>query len=103
MNASRTLLAAAALLGLSGAAAIAAPLTVSGTGENFAVQYDATYSGNIVGGGIVASETRGKDNRVVYANPNHVRMVGIPVQAGGSEGEVSYLPPALSSVWMASR
>jgi hypothetical protein len=91
MSSFRTLLAAAALVGFSGAAALATPLTVTGTGENFAVAYAPSYTGNIVGGGVVASETRGKDNRVAYAQANHSMTSGIPVFVGGSEGNVAYL------------
>jgi hypothetical protein len=100
----RTLLAAAALISAAASStAFAAPLTVTGTGESFAVQYDEHYTGNIVGGGAVASETRGKDNRVVYVQPNQSRSAGIPVQRGGSEGDVAYLPQVSPAARMAAR
>jgi hypothetical protein len=104
MTAVRSLLAAAALMGAAAAAsASAAPLTVIGTGESFVAQYDETYTGNIVGGGVIASETRGKDNRVVYVQPNQSRSAGIPVQRGGSEGDVAYLPQVSPAARMAAR
>jgi hypothetical protein len=100
----RTLLAAAALIGVAASAtASAAPLTVTGTGESFAVQYDERYTGNIVGGGAVASETRGKDNRVVYAQANHAMTTGVPVFVGGSEGTVAYMPIQNPTQLLASR
>jgi hypothetical protein len=100
----RTLLAAAALISAAAnSTAFAAPLTVTGTGESFAVQYDEHYAGNIVGGGAVASETRGKDNRVVYAQANHAMTAGVPVFVGGSEGTVAYLPAQNQTQLLASR
>jgi hypothetical protein len=90
-------------VGFSGAAALATPLTVTGTGENFAVAYAPDYTGNIVGGGVVASETRGKDNRVVYAQANHAMTSGIPVFTGGSEGNVAYLAAPSATATLAAR
>jgi hypothetical protein len=103
MTSFRTLFAAAALIGAASSTAFAAPLTVTGTGESFAVQYDEHYAGNIVGGGAVASETRGKDNRVVYAQANHAMTAGVPVFVGGSEGTVAYLPAQNQTQLLASR
>ncbi|MFC7556633.1 hypothetical protein ACFQU7_37060 [Pseudoroseomonas wenyumeiae] len=98
MTSFRTLLAAAALLGLSGATAFAAPLTVVNQGENFSVEYDAGYTGNIVGGGTVRVAGQGESQVIAYSNPSFAhRSAGIPVFTGGSEGGVAYLPAASSS------
>jgi hypothetical protein len=103
MSSFRTLLAAAALLGLSGATAFATPLTVVSQGENFLVQYDAGYTGNIVGGGTVRIAGQGESQVIAYSDPSFTnRSAGIPVFTGGSEGSVAYLPVASSST-MAAR
>jgi hypothetical protein len=103
MSSIRTLLAAAALVGLSGATAFATPLTVVNQGENFAVEYDAGYTGNIVGGGTVRVAGQGESQVIAYSDPGFAnRSAGIPVFTGGSEGSVAYLPVA-SSAAMAAR
>ena len=61
MTAFRTLLAAAALIGAASSTAFAAPLTVVNQGESFEVQYEAGYTGNIVGGGAVRVTGNGEN------------------------------------------
>ncbi|RMI17071.1 hypothetical protein EBE87_24105 [Pseudoroseomonas wenyumeiae] len=103
MTSFRTLLAATALLGLSGATAFAAPLNVVNQGENVSVEYDAGYTGNIVGGGAVRVAGQGESQMIAYSAPSFAhRSAGIPVFTGGSEGGVAYLPAA-SSAAMAAR
>jgi hypothetical protein len=103
MTIARTLLAAAALLGAS-ASAFAAPLTVLGQGETFAVRYDAGHAGNIVGGGAVRVGGQGESQQVAHLDPAFARRAaGTPVFTGGSEGEVAYLPAAPSATQMAAR
>jgi predicted secreted protein len=104
MSSIRTLLAAAALVGLSGATAFATPLTVVSQGENFSVQYDAGYTGNIVGGGTVRIAGQGESQVIAYSDPSFAnRSAGIPVFTGGSEGSVAYLPADASASQLAVR
>ncbi|HWL84125.1 MAG TPA: hypothetical protein VNR89_24470 [Roseomonas sp.] len=103
MTMTRSLLAAIALLGLAGAAQ-AQDLTVTNQGENFEVQYDPSYTGNIVGGGYARFTQLGQNTTVAYADPslgNHAP--GIPVDLGGSHGEIAYLPQGPASTMMAAR
>jgi hypothetical protein len=72
-------------------------------GENFSVQYDAGYTGNIVGGGTVCIAGQGENQVIAYSDPGFAnRSAGIPVFTGGSEGGVAYLPVPSSSA-MAAR
>jgi len=104
MTRSRTLLAAAALLGLSGASALAAPLTVTNQGENFAVSYADDYTGNILGGGMVRTEGKGRNLQIFYDDPQFARRApGLPVFVGGSQGDVAYLPAPAGQGLMAAR
>ncbi|HWL80981.1 MAG TPA: hypothetical protein VNR89_08510 [Roseomonas sp.] len=104
MTRSRTLLAAAALLGLSGASALAAPLVVTNQGENFAVTYADDYTGNIVGGGTVRTEGNSRNLRIIYDDAQFARRpAGLPVFRGGSEGDVAYLPAPAVHGLMAAR
>lgn len=104
MSASRTLLAAAALMGLAAGSAMAQPLTVTGRGENFAVTYDESYTGNVVGGGAVRTEGNGQNLRIVHEDARFAhRSAGIPIFEGGSEGNVVYLPPAVANTSLAAR
>ncbi|MDJ0386922.1 hypothetical protein QMO56_02245 [Roseomonas sp. E05] len=99
-----TFLAAAALLGLSGASALAAPLTVTNQGENFAVTYADDYTGNILGGGLVQVEGRGRNLQIIYDDARFARRpAGFPVFLGGSEGDVAYLPTPTASGLLAAR
>jgi hypothetical protein len=103
INAIRTLLAAAALVGAS-ASAFAAPLTVVSRGESFAVQYEQGYTGNIVGGGAVRVAGQGESQQIGYSDSRFAQhAAGIPVFTGGSEGDVAYLPVAPSATQMAAR
>jgi hypothetical protein len=104
MTSFRTLLAAALLMGAS-STAFAAPLTVVSQGENFSVQYEEGYTGNIVGGGAVQVTGQGESQQIAYANPGFAnRSAGIPVFVGGSEGSVAYVPAMpSSSTLMAAR
>ncbi|MXP63066.1 hypothetical protein E0493_06825 [Roseomonas sp. M0104] len=101
---SRTLLATAALLGLSGASALAAPLTVTGQGENFAVAYADDYTGNILGGGTVRTEGNSRNLRIIHDDARFAqRPAGLPVFQGGSEGDVAYLPAPATAGLRAAR
>jgi hypothetical protein len=103
MNAIRTLLAAAALVGAS-ASAFAAPLTVVSRGESFAVQYEQGYTGNIVGGGAVRVAGQGESQQIGYSDSRFAQhAAGIPVFAGGSEGGVAYLPAQSQAQFLANR
>ncbi|MXP62303.1 hypothetical protein E0493_02920 [Roseomonas sp. M0104] len=103
MTASRTLFAAAALLGMSGTLAQAQDaLTVTGTGENFAVSYAAEHTGNILGGGFAKVVDQGRNSRIVYADPAlGQKASGLPVFTGGQEGAVVYLPAPAAPLTMA--
>jgi hypothetical protein len=104
MSSFRTLLAAAALVGFSGAAALATPLTVTGTGENFAVAYAPDYTGNIVGGGVVRVTGNGESQQIAHLDRRFAQQpAGIPVFVGGSEGTVAYLPAQNPTQFLANR
>jgi hypothetical protein len=103
MTAFRTLLAAAALVGAT-ASAFAAPLSVVNQGENFSVQYEAGYTGNIVGGGAVRVAGQGESQEITYGDSRFApHAAGIPAFTGGSEGDVAYVPLAISATQMAAR
>ncbi|MBO1077239.1 hypothetical protein [Roseomonas marmotae] len=96
--------AAAALISLSAASAFATPLTVLSQGETFAVQYDPSDTGSIVGGGAVRVMGQGESQQITHVEARFAhRMAGIPVFTGGSEGGIAYLPAGASSSVMASR
>jgi hypothetical protein len=100
----RTLAAALAFFGAAAATASAAPLTVSGNGDTFAVQYDSAYTGNIVGGGFVATEGNNNTLRIIRQDDGFARSAaGIPVFTGGSDGSVAYLPTGNGSASIAAR
>jgi hypothetical protein len=104
MNAFRTLLAAAALLGSAGTTAYSAPLTLVNQGENVSVEYDTGYTGNIVGGGAVSVTCQGESQQISYNDSRFEQhAAGIPVFTGGSEGDVAYLPVVSSTTQMAAR
>jgi hypothetical protein len=104
MNASRTLLAAAALMGLAAGSAMAQPLTVTDRGENFAVTYDENYAGNVVGGGAVETRGNGNNLRIIHEDARYARhSAGVPVFEGGSEGQVVYLPAPQAPTTLAAR
>ncbi|MBO1075442.1 hypothetical protein [Roseomonas marmotae] len=97
-----TTAAAALLVSFSAASAFATPLTVLGQGENFSVQYEESYTGNIVGGGAVHVMGQGESQQIVHVEARFApHAAGIPVFTGGSEGGVAYLPATASA--MASR
>lgn len=103
MNATRTLFTAAALAGLFGAAQ-AAPLSVTGQGENFGVTYADDHRGNILGGGAVRVEGNSRDLRIVHEDSRFTRRArGIPVDLGGGNGDLAYLPAPVAAGMIASR
>jgi hypothetical protein len=77
-------------------------LTVTGTGENFAVEYGAGHSGNIVGGGAVELRGGAQDGLIVYRDASFAQRGGIAMDPGG-EGQLVYLPPVPSSTLMSAR
>lgn len=104
MTIRNTLLAALALLGLGGAAQAREPFVVTGQGEEFAVQYDPAYTGNIVGGGYAAFVGNGHESQIVYADPTIGRRApGIPVMIGGEHAEIAYLPQTGGASLLAAR
>lgn len=105
MNAVRTLLAAATIVGAAvSSTAFAAPLSVVNQGESFSVQYEAGYTGNVVGGGAVRVTGQGEGQQITHADTSFARhAAGVPVFTGGSEGDVAYLPDVPSSSLMAAR
>jgi hypothetical protein len=87
-------------------AAAAAPLTVTGTGENFAVEYAPGYIGSIVCGGAVRviGNGNGKSQQIAHLDRRFAQQpAGIPVFVGGSEGTVAYLPAQNPTQFLASR
>ncbi|MXP65075.1 hypothetical protein E0493_17145 [Roseomonas sp. M0104] len=102
MTITRSLFAALALLGLAGAAQ-AQDLTVTDRGENFAVQYDPSYTGNIVGGGYARFAQLGQNTTIAYADPSiGNRAPGTPVDLGG-HSDVVYLQQAPAATMLAAR
>jgi hypothetical protein len=105
MTAIRSLLAAATLLATAAApTAFAAPLPVVNQGESFSVQYQDSYTGNIVGGGAVRIISQGESQQISYGNSRFAQhATGIPVFTDGSEGDVAYLPATPSTPQIAAR
>ena len=89
MNATRTLLAAAALIGLTGAAQ-ARDLVVNDNGENFSVSYAQSHTGNVIGGGTVHTQGNGNNLSIIYEDARFAQSAeGTPVDRGGSNGDVA--------------
>lgn len=85
-------LASALVAGFAGAAVAQEPLTVLGTGENFAVDY-SNDGGNILGGGRV--NVIGHGESAVYQHaPNAPAQRGWTphVLSQGESGRVTYTP-----------
>jgi hypothetical protein len=102
MNKIHTLLGALAL-GISAGLAQAQTLTITGNGENFAVEYGAGHVGNIVGGGAVTLLGGGEDEQILHGDASFARRpMGIPVDPGG-ERELVYLPQVPTSTMMSAR
>jgi hypothetical protein len=103
MTAFRSLFAAAALMGAA-ANASAALLTVTGTGENFAVAYASGSTGTIVGGGAVRVTGNGESQQIAHLDHRFAQQpAGIPVFVGSSEGTVAYLPAQNPTQLLANR
>ncbi len=86
------LLAATLVTGFAGAAAAQEPITILGTGENFAVDY-SNDGGNILGGGAV--QVTGQGESAVYRHaPNAPAQHGWAphVLSQGEAGRVIYTP-----------
>lgn len=78
-------------------------LTVTGTGENFAVEYGADYRGNIVGGGSTQIQGGGQDEHIIYRDATFTqRRAGVAKDTGG-EGHLVYLPLVSSTGRMSAR
>jgi hypothetical protein len=79
-----------------------AQIIVLSQGENFSVQRDAADTGNIVGGGVVDVLGQGENVRIRYHEPSYAkRAPGIPVEVGGSNGDIVYLAPGNASTLVA--
>ena len=105
MNAFRTLLAAAALLGTAASSsAFAAPLSMVNQGEAFSVQYEEGYTGNIVGGGVTRVASQGENVQIAHLDSRFAQQpAGIPVFVGGSEGSIAYVPAQGQAQFLANR
>lgn len=96
----RTLRAALAILALAGTAAASAQgigqMGLMNQGEQLNVPQARTQPGNIVGGGPVTVLYAGAEETVLrHTSPDHAfAAAGIPVDTGGSNGDVLYLTPA---------
>lgn len=104
MNTTHTLLTAVTLLGFASLAHAQEPFTVTSEGENFAVHYSREYSGNILGGGFAEFEGQGRNSTIRYADPTvGQQAAGLPVDLGGGNGDVVYLPLPLRPSSLAAR
>ncbi|MBC9176669.1 hypothetical protein [Pseudoroseomonas ludipueritiae] len=102
MNKTWSFLGALALI-LPAGLAQAQTLTITGTGESFAVDYGSGHDSNILGGGAVQLQGGGQDGRIVYQDATFVqRRAGIAMDPGG-EGQLVYLPPVPTSTMMSAR
>jgi hypothetical protein len=101
----RNAILSAALLtaGLVGAAH-AQDLQVINQGEQFAVEYPAGYTGNIVGGGVTRVASQGENVQIAHLDSRFAQQpAGIPVFVGGSEGSIAYVPAQGQAQFLANR
>lgn len=90
-------------LTISAGVAQAQMLTITGNGENFAVEYGPGYVGNIVGGGPVTLTGGAKDGLILYQDTSFAqRRAGIAMDMGG-ESPLVYLPQVPTTSTMAAR
>jgi hypothetical protein len=82
----------------------AAAMRFTNQGEQASVEYDAGDRGNILGGGSLRIEGQGESQRIAYDEPRLARPVpGLARAAGGSEGEITYLPLDTAQPMLARR
>jgi hypothetical protein len=90
-------------LTISAGMAQAQILTITGNGENFAVEYGSGHASNIVGGGTVEIVGGAREGQILYQDASFAqRRLGIAVDMGG-EGPLVYLPPISTSPMMTAR
>lgn len=102
MSKTRNLFGALALT-ISAGMAQAQMLTITGTGENFAVEYAPDHVGNIVGGGPVTLTGGAQDGLILYQDMSFAqRRAGIARDMGG-ESPLVYLPQVPAATMMSAR
>jgi hypothetical protein len=90
----QALLSALLATGIAGAAMAQEPITVLGTGENFAVDY-SNDGGNILGGGAVRVIGNGESARYQHAENAPQQHGRVPHVVGNGESmQIIYTPEA---------
>jgi hypothetical protein len=90
-------------LTISAGVAQAQMLTITGNGENFAVEYGPGHVGNIVGGGPVTLTGGAREGQILYQDTSFAqRRAGVAVDMGG-ESPLVYLPQVPTSTMMTAR
>jgi hypothetical protein len=98
----RSLFGALALT-ISAGMAQAQMLSITGHGENFALDYGSGHAGNIVGGGPVALVGGAREGDILYQDPSFAqRRAGVARDLGG-ESPLVYLPQVPASTMMTTR
>lgn len=96
-------LSGALALTISAGVAQAQMLTITGNGENFAVEYGPGHVGNIVGGGPVTLTGGAQDGLILYQDMSFAqRRAGIARDMGG-ESPLVYLPQAPAATMVTAR
>jgi len=87
-------IAAAALLGLTGASMVSAQVVPGHMqGESFSVSTDPSRTNNLVGGGHLRTTGGGDDMQIQYEKTfTGASSAGIPSWSGGQNGDVVYTP-----------
>jgi hypothetical protein len=98
----RSLFGALALT-ISAGAAQAQMLTITGNGENFAVEYGTSHVGNIVGGGPVTLTGGAQDGLILYQDTSFVQQRADIARDMGGESPLVYLQQVPASTMMTAR
>jgi hypothetical protein len=78
-------------------------LTITGNGENFAIEYGSGHVGNIVGGGTVEIVGGAREGQILYQDASFAQRRGGTAVDMGGEGPLVYLPPLSTSTMMTGR
>lgn len=98
----RSLFGALALT-ISAGMAQAQMLTITGNGENFALDYGPGHTGNIVGGGPVTLTGGAQDGLILYQDTSFAQRRGGIARDMGGGSPLVYLPQVPASTMLTAR